>query len=169
VYTKPRCEKKVAELLTKKKIINYCPLNKVRKQGFDIQKWAFEPLFTSYLFVRVTKEQHAAIRQISGVINFLYWMGEPAIIRDVEIDMIQRFLNEHKNIKIERSKVNIHDTVRITNGSILDLDGQNAIKTVKLVLPSFGFTMSAQLETTNVKLVTPPTPRSSFEFDYKMQ
>ncbi|RYZ19047.1 MAG: antitermination protein NusG, partial [Chitinophagaceae bacterium] len=31
IYTKPRWEKKVAELLTRKGIENYCPLNKVVK------------------------------------------------------------------------------------------------------------------------------------------
>ena len=29
VYTRPRWEKKVAEILTRRKIENYCPINKV--------------------------------------------------------------------------------------------------------------------------------------------
>jgi hypothetical protein len=47
VYTRPRWEKKVAEILTDKKIENYCPLNKVVRQWSDRKKIVHEPLFTT--------------------------------------------------------------------------------------------------------------------------
>ena len=46
VYTRPKWEKKVAELLSRKRIENYCPLNKSIKQWSDRKKTIFEPLFT---------------------------------------------------------------------------------------------------------------------------
>ena len=66
VYTKSRCEKKVSALLTKKKIENYCPLNRLLKQSPDRKKIVQEPLFTSYVFVHITEMEMAAIRQISS-------------------------------------------------------------------------------------------------------
>ncbi|MEO7049924.1 MAG: transcription termination/antitermination NusG family protein, partial [Ferruginibacter sp.] len=85
VYTKSRCEKKVASLLAKKKVEHYCPLNRVVKQWSDRRKLVFEPLFTSYVFVKATDAEMATIRQTNDVINFVYWLGRPAVIKDTEI------------------------------------------------------------------------------------
>jgi len=70
LYTKPRWEKKVADLLSKRKIVNYCPLNKVQKQWSDRKKIVLEPLFRSYVFVRISESRQPEIRQIDGVVNF---------------------------------------------------------------------------------------------------
>ncbi|MEY4660481.1 MAG: hypothetical protein RLZZ42_433, partial [Bacteroidota bacterium] len=53
VYTRSRCEKKVAQMLTKRGIVNYCPLNKKLRQWSDRKKYIFEPLFPSYVFVYI--------------------------------------------------------------------------------------------------------------------
>src|SRR4051812_47816627 len=95
VYTRPRWEKKVAEILSSKKIENYCPLNKVVRQWSDRKKIVHEPLFTSYVFVHVEDGKLGKLRQIDGIINMVYWLGKPAVIRDVEIETIKRFLNDH--------------------------------------------------------------------------
>src|SRR6188768_4001625 len=102
VYTKPRWEKKVADLLTKKGLTNYCPLNKVRKQWADRKKTVYEPLFTSYVFVYVTELEHLILKKTSGVINLVYWLGKPALIRDEEILTIKNFLEGHINVKLEK-------------------------------------------------------------------
>jgi len=156
VYTKPRWEKKVAELLTKKKIQNYCPLNKVRKQWADRKKIVLEPLFTSYVFVRASEMEHLQIKQTTGVINLLYWLGKPAVIKDAEIDIIQRFLNDHINVQVERTRVNVNDIVRVISGPLMEHEGQVIAvmnKSVKIILPSLGFIMVAEVEATNVELI----------------
>lgn len=38
-----------------------------------------------------------------GIMNFVYWLGKPAVIKDLEIDMIRRFLNEHTNVSLEKN------------------------------------------------------------------
>src|SRR4029077_16112 len=92
VYTRPRWEKKVAEILTRKKVENYCPLNKVLRQWSDRKKIVHEPLFTSYVFVRVSESEIMSLKRINGVTNLVYWLGKPAIIRDSEIETIKMFL-----------------------------------------------------------------------------
>ena len=156
VYTRARCEKKVSELLTRKDIENYCPLNKVKKQWADRKKTVLEPLFTSYVFVRVSESDHIQLKKTDGVINLVYWLGRPAVIRDVEIDMIQRFLGEYQNIKLEKTSVNLNDMVRIVSGPLLNHEGQVVEvknKTVKIVLPSLGYLMSAEVETAKVEII----------------
>jgi len=159
VYTKPRWEKKVAELLTKKKIQNYCPLNKVRKQWADRKKIVLEPLFTSYVFVRASEMEHLQIKQTTGVINLLYWLGKPAVIKDVEIDIIQRFLNDHMNVHLEKTRVNVNDIVRIITGPLMEHEGKVVAvksKTVKIILPSLGYIMVAEVKAVNVELISSP-------------
>src|SRR5688500_10904022 len=98
VYTRPRWEKKVAAALSKSEIENYCPLNKVERRWSDRKKIIEEPLFTSYVFVRASLKEQTVIRETDGIVNFVYWLGRPAVIRNEEIDLIKRFLNQHKNV-----------------------------------------------------------------------
>jgi transcription antitermination factor NusG len=102
VYTKPRWEKKVSTLFAEKGFESYCPLNKVHKQWSDRIKLVEEPLFKSYVFVRIPAKAQAGIRLVNGVLNFVYWLGKPAVIKAVEIDRIKRFLNEYENERWNR-------------------------------------------------------------------
>jgi transcription antitermination factor NusG len=156
VYTRARWEKKVADLLTRKDIENYCPLNRVKKQWADRKKMVLEPLFTSYVFVKVAEKEHVQLKKTDGVINLVYWLGKPAVIREVEIDTIHRFLGEHQNIKLEKTPVNINDMVRVISGPLLEHEGQVVAvksKTIKIILPSLGYMMSAEIETAKVEVI----------------
>ena len=82
VYTKPRWEKKVNALLLSKGIETYCPLNKVRKKWSDRIKLVEEPLFKSYVFVHINELDYSRVRMVNGVLNYVYWNGKPAVIRD---------------------------------------------------------------------------------------
>ena len=89
VYTKAQCEKKVAALLTKKKIENYCPVNRrILNTQNNRKKIVHEPLFTFFVFVYITPAEMSFVRQTSDVINFVYWLGKPAIIKSAEIEKI---------------------------------------------------------------------------------
>lgn len=149
----------MAELLVRKGIENYCPLNRVRKQWADRKKTVFEPLFTSYVFVRVAEAEHVPLLQTTGIINLVYWLGTPAVIRDVEIDVIQKFLNEYTNVLLERTKVNVNDIVRVINGPLMEHEGKVLSvknKTVKINLPSLGYIMVAEVEASNIELISSP-------------
>ena len=74
VYTKPRWEKKVFERLQNEQMEAYCPQNRVRKQWSDRIKWVEEPLFKSYVFVKVAEEEMTRVRMVNGVVNFVYWL-----------------------------------------------------------------------------------------------
>ncbi|HTE28213.1 UpxY family transcription antiterminator [Flavitalea sp.] len=157
IYTRARCEKKVADLLSKKNIENYCPLNKVQRQWADRKKIIHEPLFTSYVFVRLSQAEHLQMIKTDGVVSFVYWLGKPAIIKDLEIDMIRRFLDEYTNVKLEKTSVNINDMVRIISGPLMEHAGQVIAvksKSVKIILPSLGYMMSAEVELDKVELIS---------------
>ena len=70
VHTKPRVEKRVTEILTRKKIENYCPINKVMRQWSDRKKLVNEPLFPYFVFIKAD-QQLFVTRKLRPSNNFL--------------------------------------------------------------------------------------------------
>jgi transcription antitermination factor NusG len=156
IHTRPRWEKKVARQLELKNIECYCPLNKVKRQWSDRKKIVLEPLFTSYVFVCISPEDHIKVKEIGGVINFVYWLKTPAVIRHEEIDAIKRFMNDYQSVHLEKSEVNLNDRVRIITGPLMEREGnilEVRHKTVKVSLPTLGYMLVAELERSNIERV----------------
>lgn len=156
VYTRPRWEKKVSDLLNKRNVENFCPLNKVVRQWADRKKTIYEPLFTSYVFVCASEIDQLTIRKTDGILNFVYWLGKPAVIKNDEINAIKTFLEKHHDIRLEKINVNVSDKVRITDGPLIHLEGdvlEVKNKSVKVFLPSLGYAMIAEISKARIELV----------------
>ncbi len=123
VYTKPRWEKKVHQLFLDKAYESYCPLQIVEKQWTDRVKKIEQPLFTSYVFIKAPIEELAKIRFINGVVNFVYWLGKPAEVKDAEIVIIKEFLESKKKNTFEVTALKIDDKIKITAGAFKDKIG----------------------------------------------
>ena len=148
VYTKPNQEKKVSALLSKKKIENYCPLNKiVNNLAEEKRKPFFEPLFPNYVFVHIAEHELPLIKQQSGIINFVYWLGRPVSIKVMEMENIQEFVDSFSNITLEKTEVSMNNLVRIVSKKPLDQNFDNVIALhatkVKITLPTLGYVLSA--------------------------
>lgn len=153
IYTKPRWEKKVAELLSERQIENYCPLQKVERRWSDRKKTILEPLFKSYVFVHIHSKEQVLVLQTDGVVSFVTFLGKPALIQDKEIDIIRQFLRDYQNIEVERIDLNVHDQVKIISGPLMEQKGsvlEVSQKTVKVLLPSLGFALVA-IEKSNLE------------------
>ena len=149
IYTRPRWEKKVNLLLKEKGVEVYCPLNKIKRRWSDRLKTIEEPLFKSYVFVKVGDEEKTAVRMTTGVINFVYWNKKPAIVRDKEIQTIKRFLDEHENIEVYSRELKLNDRVRIIAGSLMDQEGKVLDvrhKAIKVAIDSLGYVLVAHIE-----------------------
>ena len=156
VYTRPRWEKKVNKLLSDKGVENYCPLNKVRRKWSDRVKVVEEPLFKSYVFVKVNDEDRSDVRMTPGVINFVYWQGKPAVIKEKEIGAIKRFLDEYENVEVQPLEVKVHQRVKITTGPLMDQEGQVLEvkhKKAKVAIDSLGYILVASVEKTKLATV----------------
>ena len=99
VHTKPQWEKRVAEVLTKRGITNFCPINKVIIPRRDQYRIITRPLFNSYVFVNIAEKQLAELRKVEGIISTVHWLGKPAVIIDSEIEAMKLFLQEHNNVR----------------------------------------------------------------------
>jgi len=156
VYTKPRWEKKVNELLLKAGVEAYCPLNKVRKKWSDRIKWVEEPLFKSYVFVKIAEEEQTAVRMVNGIVNFVYWLGRPAIIQDKEIAIIRMFLNEYTEVRAEPLDLRIDAKIRINRGVLMDKEAKVVEvmnKKVRVVIESIGYALFAVIDKSNLSLL----------------
>ena len=123
VYTRPRSEKKAADTLSARGIETYCPVQKVRRQWHDRVKVVVEPVFRSYVFVRVEPAQRVAVLEDPNVLTFVSHCGKPAVIRDVEMEAVKFFLQEYEGYSFRLSDVEVNDSVRITAGPFQDYTG----------------------------------------------
>ena len=156
VYTRPRWEKKVAALLLENGIENYCPINKVTRQWSDRKKIVMEPVFKGYVFVRLEDEKKWQVKNISGILNFVYWLGKPAQIRDEEIDVIRKFLNEFNDVQVEAKGFVVNSKVRIRqgvlmnyNGIVVEVIGNRAI----VKIDTLDLQLSAHFDKKNLELI----------------
>ena len=92
LYTNPRQEKKVTARLQQLGIEVYCPLIIQVRQWSDRKKKVEVPLLPSYVFVKLEPKEREGVFQVSGVVRYLYWLGQPAMIRDEEIVLMQNWL-----------------------------------------------------------------------------
>ena len=153
IYTKPRWEKKVNLLLGGKGIESYCPLNKIKRKWSDRLKTVEEPLFKSYVFVKIDDGEKTEVRMTDGVINFVYWNKKPAIVKEREIQTIKRFLDEHENIHVYPSEIKFNDRVRVMSGTLMDQEGKVLDvrhKIVKVAIDSLGYMLVAFIERTKL-------------------
>lgn len=156
IYTRPRWEKKVHNLLTQKGIESYCPLNKVRRKWSDRVKVIEEPLFKSYVFVRVSEDGRSDVRMTNGVVNFLYWNSKPAIVKDKEIEVIRKFMNEYENVELIKVDLKADQKVVVTAGPLMDKEGkviEVKNKVVKVLIESLGYMLVAEIEKSKVALL----------------
>ena len=149
IYTRPRWEKKVNTLLKEKGIESYCPLNKVRRRWSDRIKTIEEPLFKSYVFVKIPEAERSNVRMTYGVVNFVYWDGKPAVIKEKEIQTIRRFLDEFENVEVQKIDLRPEQRIRIASGPMMDHEGkvlEVKNKTAKVCIDSLGYMLIAYID-----------------------
>lgn len=154
MYTRPRWEKKIAQKLEARGYEAYCPLNRVVRQWSDRKKTVLEPLFKGYVFVQVSEEDKWKIREIDGILNYVYWNGKPGIIQEKEIETIKRFLNQFSDVEVTEYKLTQESRVRIKagillnyEGTVIELQGNKAVVKIE----SMGIQLSALFEKKNLE------------------
>lgn len=153
LYTKPRWEKKVHRILGERGMESYCPLNKVKKKWSDRIKLVEEPLFKSYVFVHVNEDERTNVRMVDGVLNFVYWNGQPAVVRDKEIGDIRRFMNEYENVMASPMDLKPDSKVLIRTGLMMDKEAtvQRVLNNkVEILIESLGYRLVAYVEKSNL-------------------
>ncbi|MGI9138512.1 MAG: UpxY family transcription antiterminator [Sediminibacterium sp.] len=147
IYTKSKWEKKVEGLLLRENIETWCPVQKKERQWSDRKKIIEEPLFRSYVFVKISKEERSKILAVNGVVNFLYFEKKPAIIRDNEIETIRKYLGlANASIQVvNMTNLPAQTKVAINQGLFMGQKGE--------VIRSSKKTVFVQLESINMMMI----------------
>jgi transcription antitermination factor NusG len=167
VYTRQGMELKVAKELSRRKIESYCPVNKAEAKWWTLKKNGGQPLFTSCVFVKISEAQVPELRKINGVVNVLYWLGKPAVVKDQDISQIRNFLCNHSNVSVERTQVRTMTYVQSTTAQ----STEESKAGYRLDLPALGFRVIAG-KPASVKVVPMPaakpvaTPATEFKQQY---
>jgi len=152
IKTKPRHELKVAARLEKLGMEVYCPLKIEVRQWSDRKKKIKTPLFTKYVFVKLIPKDRNMVFYAPGVLGYLFYLGNHALVKEKEIDTIKNWCKKRNSSSLRIENFTLGDKVLISSGAFKD---KKAIikhmekDRLRLVIPSIGFTICT---TTNTAL-----------------
>lgn len=141
LYTKSKQEKKVAEGLNMLDIEAYCPLVTTIKLWSDRKKKVEVPLINSYVFVHIDETQRDAVFKVSGIVRYLFWLGKPAVVRDIEIETLKDSLDGVVSF-FEVSAIQKDSILTISEGPFKGFEGivkKISNNHIQIVLVDLGF------------------------------
>jgi transcription antitermination factor NusG len=148
LYTKSRCEKKVAELLQQKGLESYCAVVSEKRIWSDRVKLIDRPVLPSYVFVKLEDVQQNDVRRVPGVVNFLYEHGKIATVRQTEVAALKNFMTKYYDHGIEATQYKVGDVVEIDSKVIGKTEGVVVARKrnyVQLYIKTLGYMLSAKI------------------------
>ena len=123
-YTKARWEKKIDGYLKKFGFESYLPQVKVLRQWSDRKKKVITPLFSSYIFVRENESRIPDILKVPGISWNIRYNDKPAVLRDSELEIIQRFIETGLTVESQSvEKLKLGDRVKVIDGPLKGIEG----------------------------------------------
>lgn len=148
LVTKPRSELKVKERLRHIGIEVYCPTRVERRQWSDRVKKVTVPLLPSMVLVSIEPIERNKVFDVPGVVRYLFYLGQPAKVRDNEIEVLKRIGEERSRIlKVESIKPG--DRIEVPGFGTLPQSGivkQVSSNRCWVVLEQLGFVVTMQLQ-----------------------
>jgi transcriptional antiterminator RfaH len=123
-YTKPRNEKKVFTRLASTGIEVYLPLQRHLKQWSDRKKMVEEPLFRSYIFVKISQKDYYNVLNTVGVVRYITFEGKAVPIPDNQINIIKQLLEQDLEIEAVEDMLEPGTKVEVKFGSLMGLKGE---------------------------------------------
>jgi|LGVF01.1.fsa_nt_gb transcription antitermination factor NusG len=155
--TKPRQEKKAAAYLSDDGFDIYIPLRETIKIWSDRKKKVEEPIIPSYIFIHISEKNRASIFPAVGVNNYMYWLKKPVIIRDKEMDYLQKWFNDHAQKEIKSREIEVGSEVRIESGLMTGKEGiveRVGAKFITLSIPQLGIKLQVDKPSTIIKTIS---------------
>lgn len=120
---RPGFEKRIENTLTSSGIEVYLPVRKVIRQWSDRKKKITIPLFSGYLFCRISEVDKYKALFITGVNKFVSVDGgkHPSIVPDEEIDLVR--LLEQGKPEISNERFFEGEDIVIVNGPFKGMSG----------------------------------------------
>lgn len=144
-YLKPRHEKRTSDRLKDQfdfKI--FCPLKEERVRWSDRWKTVTKPYIPGYLFACVTEKERKAVLEDRSVFRTVCWKGQPAMIREEEIEAVKRITGHPDVEDVRLEQISPGDRVSIDSGEFRELNG--------VVINMKGERASVRLETLHANM-----------------
>lgn len=123
VYTRSKCEKKALAGLIKKGIRAYVPLLKYTRIYGRKKRNVELPLISSYVFVKITKDQYVKVIEMSEILCFVRFSNNLISIPDHEIQLLQKIVGEAQNLRFDSENLVPGSPVEIIAGALTGLKG----------------------------------------------
>jgi transcription antitermination factor NusG len=122
VYTTPRHEKHVSQILAERRVETFLPLYRTTRQWQKSRPVVLElPLFPAYVFVRIARKARGSVLATPGVLSIVGSPKEAWPLPDLEIDALRSGLLERK---IEpHPYLVIGERVRVIAGVMAGVEG----------------------------------------------
>ena len=59
------------------------------------------------------------IKKVEGILNYVYWLGKPAVVRSSEIETIRKFLQEFRDVEVIDQQMAVNSKVLIKQGVLI--------------------------------------------------
>lgn len=162
VYTKPNREKRIIKELLEDNIECYLPVTNALKQWTDRKKWIEEPLFRSYIFVRVSYVEFFNVLNAQGVVCYVSFGGKPQTIPDYQIENIKTLVKqEEKEIILTKERIAKGSKAIVqfgplkgVQGEVVQICGQSRIL---IRIDTLGCSLHTNISIEEIKLIAPET------------
>jgi transcriptional antiterminator RfaH len=104
IYVTSRSEKKVLDKLNEKGIEAYTPIKKTMRQWSDRKKMVEVPILNGYVFVKVNDQERDKVFFVNGVVQYVRFNGEDAVIREEEINSLKNIVALGYDIEMNTAK-----------------------------------------------------------------
>ena len=116
LHTKPRSEKKVEEKLLSLGINAYCPTRDEIRFWSDRKKRIKVPVLPSMILVNIDCKDINRVFECSGVVRYMFWLGQRAVVRQSEIDILKKYLNGSYNfVNTRLSDIKVGDDFSLSS------------------------------------------------------
>lgn len=161
IYTRSRSEKKLYKELLDKGVESYLPLKREMRVWSDRKKWVETPLFSSYVFVRVSEREYYEAINSSWAVRYVCFEGRAVPIPDSQIESLKLFLEDTKrDVELTSRSLKKGDHLEVTigplkgvRGELLQLRGQHRI-VIRFI--SLGCCVHADISLDEVKRLKTP-------------
>ena len=157
LYTNPRSEKKAHAELLIKGIDAYLPLQRTLKQWSDRKKWVEEPLFRSYIFVKIPQSRYFDVLNTPGIVRYVTFEGRAVAIPPKQIDAIRYYLDDNAALQ-EEGDVNLEagTSVEIIRGPLKGLTGiltdYQGRRKIRIEIEAIGQTVQVTIPANHLKV-----------------
>ncbi len=122
LYTKSRHEKFIHSELTKRKIESFLPLRRIKRRWSDRTVTVEEPLFKSYLFVKMDCFHRLDVMKIKGSVRLVGNTGNPVCIQERVIQSLKNLIQQ-EIILDPFPYLSKGDRVRVRSGLFQGIEG----------------------------------------------